>query len=228
MECPTFPDWLFPPVSVREEWALLGAAVLPSCDTCRWKSCLGLLGAGRKPGIGEQWDGVLVAFSVEKYSKGPFSLTANCRINSGRHLCVYLETFITHSLVLQTSGFAWFFFLYSVSEDTSGWLWEGQPGMSSPHYRFWLKHCGAWGDFFAEQLLCRGLCSSRTCRSDSGTLKYKFLGQSVKLWRKAWLRLREKHVAARARVTCQVFWWPPVWGRRMKSQHQWDFQSWIK
>lgn len=88
MECPTFPDWPFLPVSVREECAVLGAAVLPLCDICRWKSCLGLPGGVGKPGIGEQWDGVLVSFSVEECSKGLFSLTAHCIINSGRHLCI--------------------------------------------------------------------------------------------------------------------------------------------
>lgn len=59
---------------------------------------------------------------------------------------MYLEILITHSLVLQTSGFSLYsliFFNFTFSlwqsvrgQDTSGWLWEGQPGVSSPHSGF--------------------------------------------------------------------------------------------
>lgn len=123
MEHPTFPDWLFLPVSVREEWALLGAAVLHSCDMSRWKSCLGLLGGVRKAGFGEQWDGFLVAFSMEKHSKGPFSLTAKCVINSGRHLCVFRNIRHTQPGVTDFRFFFIFFNFFLILLSASGRVW---------------------------------------------------------------------------------------------------------
>lgn len=155
---------------------------------------------------------------------------------------MYLEILITHSLVLQTSGFSLYsliFFNFTFSlwqsvrgQDTSGWLWEGQPGVSSPHSGFGsgavLSDAVPGGMCVLSSSLV-GLCSSRTCRSYSGTLKCNFLEQSVEsLWRKqARMQLREKHVAARAGVSCQVLQGPPVWGRKVKNQHQRDFQIYI-